>query len=246
MNMKDMVVDSAKFSSSNWIKLLLLGLVIFIADKVNEISNFNDGTPGAIFIGIVVVGLFLGAYQAGFLFRIIEETTKGSEKMPRFDKFWDTFLHGIKEIIITMVYFIVPFILILISIFSVADFAGTEGQETIILLLVTALFLASLTYLVYQAAVLNMANHHGTIRSGFDFKSIFRKVREIGFKRLGFIYIITVILAFTVEDTIRDAVSIIPYDLGSVIFSFIIAPFILIFIARTLGLVNRTLEIERG
>lgn len=242
--MRDTVVNSFKYSSSNWIKILLLGLVIFIADQTSELTI--DGTPNVLVLVILAAGLFLGAYQAGFLFRIIEETTQGSDEMPRFNKFWHTFLDGITEILITGVYFIVPLFLIIISIFEVADLTGPKTDTIYFILLVTSLFLASLTYLVYQAVVLNMADHHGTIRSGFDFKRILRKVRAIGFKMLGFIYILTVVFAFTVEDTIQGAVNILPYDLGNLIFSFIISPFILIFIARTLGLINRTLQIEKG
>jgi len=65
----------------------------------------------------------------------------------------------------------------------------------------------------------------------------------MGIKRLGFIYLLTVVFAVTVESTIHDAVTSNPFDLLSIISALLIAPFILIFIARTLGLINRTLEI---
>ncbi|MDD1774414.1 MAG: hypothetical protein LUQ24_02655, partial [Methanobacterium sp.] len=103
-------------------------------------------------------------------------------------------------------------------------------------------FLGSLTYLLYQAVVLNMADYHGTLRSAFDFKRIFRKFRAIGFKKLIFIYFLTVIFAAIVEITLSDAKSILPNGLGNLASSLIIAPFILISIARILGLINQTLD----
>lgn len=240
MNMKDIIINSVKYSSSNWIKVLLLGLVIFIADLFNE-ANITVGTVDLSYI-VIAIGIILAIYQIGFLFRIIEETTHGSDKMPKFDKFQDTFLHGIKEGLITVIYFIIPFVLVIIGIFLIADLTGPKTDEVQLIILVSALFLASLTYLIYQAAVLNMANHHGTIKSGFDFKRIFKKARDIGIKKLGFIYLLTVVLAITIETTIYDAVASNPFDLVSIISALLIAPFILIFIARTLGLINRTLE----
>ncbi len=244
MNLKDMVIDSLKYSSSNWVKVILLGLVIFIADLSDALSALGGLADEVRFL-IIAVGLILGVYQIGFLFRIIEETTHWSNTMPKFDKFRDTFIHGIKEGLITIIYFIIPFILIIIGVFSIADLTGPKTDEVYLIILISALFLASLTYLVYQAAVLNMADHHGTVKSAFDFKEIFKKVRNIGFKKLVFIYILTVVLLATVETTVSDAVTANPLDLWSIISAFLIAPFIIIFIARILGLINRTLETEK-
>lgn len=244
MNMKDIIINSVKYSSSNWIKVVLLGLVIFIADLSNELSILG-GIADEVRYTIIVIGFILGIYQIGFLFRIIEETTHGSNDMPKFDKLWDTFLHGIKEVLITVIYFIIPFILIITGVFLVDDLIGSKPQEIDFIIIISGVFLASLTYLIYQATMLNMADHHGTIKSAFDFKKIFKKARDIGFKRLGFIYLITVVFAATVEITVSDAVTVIPYDLGSIISSLLIAPFILIFIARILGSINQTLYKKR-
>lgn len=222
----------------------MLGLVIFIADLSND-SSALGGMADEIRYLIIAIGLSLGIYQIGFLFRIIEETTQGSNVMPKFDKFGDTFIHGIKEGLITVIYFIIPFILIIFGVALFDDLAGPKPPEIDLIILIFGLFLASLTYLIYQAAVLNMADHHGTIKSAFDFKKIFKKTMDIGFKKLGFIYLLTVVFAATVEAAISDALTINPYDLVSIIAALLIAPFILIFIARTLGLINRTLEIKK-
>jgi hypothetical protein len=143
---------------------------------------------------------------------------------------------------ITVIYFIIPFILVLMGVSIIDNITGPKTQDIYLILIIFGLFLASLTYLLYQAAQLNMANHHGTVKSAFDLKKIFKKVRVIGIKKLGFIYLLTVVFAFTVEITLADAKIIIPFGLGGLISAFLIAPFILIFIARTLGLINKTLE----
>ena len=242
MDMKEIIKNSLKYTSSNWIKVLLLGLVIFLADISNEL-NFLGGIADEVRYIVISAGIILGIYQLGFIFRIIEETTHGSDKIPQFDRYVDTFIHGLKEAMITVIYFIIPFILILIGVAFIDDITGPKTQDLYVILIFSGLFLASLTYLLYQAAVLNMANHHGTIKSAFDIKNIFKKVKIIGLKKLGFIYLLTVVFAFTVETTLADAKTIIPYGLGDIISAFLIAPIILIFIARTMGLINKTLEI---
>lgn len=237
-------MDSIKYSSSNWFKVVLLGLVVFMADISNEVT-IHVGTLDLSYI-IIGAGLILGIYQIGFLFRVIEETTRDFDEMPKFDEFISTFLHGIKETLITVIYFIIPFILVIIGAAIVDDFIGLTFPEIDFAIIIFGLFLASLIYIIYQATVLNMADHHGTIKSAFDFKRIFRKTRDIGFRKLCFIYLLTVVLALTVDTTVHDAVVGNPFDLWSIISALVIAPFILIFIARTLGLINRSLEMEKN
>lgn len=236
--MNEILLSSVKYPASDWIKVLLLGLVIFLVDLSNDLGGV------AAELGYIVMGagFILGIYQVGFIFRIVEETTHGSDMMPTFGGYFNTFIHGLKEALVTVIYFIIPFILIIVGTLYVDDITGPKSMEFELLFVISGLFLASLMYLVYQAVVLNMANHHGTIRSAFDLKNIFKKVKVIGLRNLGFIYIFTVIFAFFVEISLSDVKLIIPYGLGELISAFIIAPFILIFIARTLGLINRTLE----
>lgn len=237
MNLNGMIINSLRYSSSNWVKLITLGLVIFLADMSNESTL---GVVGELKYVVIIFATLLGIYQLGFLFRIIEETTHGSDVLPRFDKIWNTFLHGIKETLVTLIYFIIPFIMILMGVAIIDDLTGSKPQEISMVLIILGILMMSITYLVYQATELNMADHHGTIKSAFDLKRIVRKVRAIGLKNLFFIYLLTVVFAALVEITISDTKTI-PY-VGDYISSFIVAPFLLIFIARTLGLINRTVE----
>lgn len=237
MNLNGMIINSLRYSSSNWVKLITLGLVIFLADMSNESTL---GVVGELKYVVIIFATLLGIYQLGFLFRIIEETTHGSDVLPRFDNIWNTFLHGIKETLVTLIYFIIPFIMILMGVAIIDDLTGSKPQEISMVLIILGILMMSITYLVYQATELNMADHHGTIKSAFDLKRIVRKVRAIGLKNLFFIYLLTVVFAALVEITISDTKTI-PY-VGDYISSFIVAPFLLIFIARTLGLINRTVE----
>ncbi len=110
MKMNDIVINSVKYASSNWLKLVLIGLVVFIADLSDVTIRVGSFDLSYILLG---AGFILGIYQIGFIFRIIEETTHGFDEMPKFDNFLNTFLHGIKETLVTMIYFIIPIMLVI-------------------------------------------------------------------------------------------------------------------------------------
>jgi hypothetical protein len=240
MGLKDIIKDSFRYTTSSWGKLIFLGLVILIADRVNELTYFQNFAH-EISILLIIVSILLAIFEVGYIFRIIEETTHGSHSLPHFNRIRATFLHGMKEILVTILYFIVPFILVLMGAVQINELIGHFSQEIDLLIISIGLFLASLMYLPFQAAVLNMANHHGSVHSGFDLKKIFIKMRKMGLKNLVFIYILTVIFALVLRYTLSDTMGILPYGLGDVISGLIVAPFILIFTARALGLINKSL-----
>ncbi|MCE5214114.1 MAG: DUF4013 domain-containing protein [Methanobacterium sp.] len=240
MSLRDITLDSFRYTTSNWGKLIILGLVIFLTDKINELSYFQD-LADEISIALIIISILLAIFEIGYIFRIVEETTHGSKALPAFNRIWETFFHGMKEILVTILYFIFPFLMVLLGAMQINNVIGHFSMEVDLFIILIGLFLASLLYLPFQAAVLNMAMHHGTIKSGFDIKNIIYKMRKMGFKNLGFIYILTVLFALVVRYSLSDTIKILPYGLGDLISSLIIAPFILVFTARTLGLINQLL-----
>jgi hypothetical protein len=241
MGLKEIILDSFRYTTSNWGKLIILGFVIFLTDLADELSYFQN-LADEISILLIIISILLAIFEIGYIFRIIEETTQGSQTLPAFNRIWKTFFHGLKEILVAVLYFIFPFLLVLLGTMEINDFIGHFSVEVDLFIILTGLFIASLLYLPFQAAVLNMANHNGTIRSGFDLKKILNKMRKMGFKNLGFIYILTVLFALVVRYTLSDTMKILPYSLGDLISSLIIAPFILVFTARALGLINKRLD----
>lgn len=77
MNLLDIIIDSIKYPSSNWKEVILLGTVLLIADGFNEFQwtgQFADEIRITL-----IIGSFLAILQAGYLFRVVEETIKGSK-----------------------------------------------------------------------------------------------------------------------------------------------------------------------
>jgi len=233
MNLGEIIRDSVKYASSDWIKVILLGMVILIADSVNEIHLAGFGAD-IIKIILIIIGTILGILEVGYIFKIIEETVRGSEKLPKFDKLKEMFIHGVKETIVTVIYALIPSILIIIGLVDIIGILEVFVDEELmsILFIISGLILGLIVEIIYSAAILNMAHHNGAIRSAFQFKKIFRKIKKIGLKKIVFVYILSLFIVFLVSILISDNLKANIPIIGEIISQLIIAPYLLIFTSR--------------
>ncbi|MDI6643949.1 MAG: DUF4013 domain-containing protein [Methanobacteriaceae archaeon] len=233
MDLKEIISDAWKYTVSDWTKVLLLGLTLFLLDFSNEGANY--GLKGQIFGTIFFIsGSILTVVESGYLFRIIEETIKGSKNPPNFNKFKELLIHGVKDLVMGFFYAAFPIIIILSGL--IVAFDNSDLGFWLIILGLISTFIFSF---LWMGAVLNMAHNHGSLRAAFQFKIIFRKIRLIGFKRLSLIYIGIFaglgIITITLKDELSSNIPI----FGMLIFQLIIAPILLIFSFRTLGLIDK-------
>jgi hypothetical protein len=236
VNLKEIIKDAFEYSYSDWKMLIILGLVLFIADLVDEMSVVGPFAD-EMSIALILAGLVLGMLEAGYLFRIVEESLNGSTKLPKFDKLKDMFVHGIKELVITVVYIAVPVGLFIAFYFwglNLGMFTESFFDAFVWILIIS---FVGFTYIMFPAVILNMAHNHGNIKSGFDFKKILQKISNLGFKRLIVVYLGILIFMGLVEVLLSDNIKVIPV-VGEVITDLIIAPYILVFTTRVLGLID--------
>jgi hypothetical protein len=83
-----------------------------------------------------------------------------------------------------------------------------------------------------------MAHNHGTVRSGLDFRAIIRKIRYLGFKDLVVVYTGMFMILGILKLVLTDNLSTLPL-VGDLISQLLIAPFILLFTTRMLGLMDK-------
>jgi hypothetical protein len=107
MNLKDIIIDALRYSVSDLKMVVLLGVVLLLADMADELSGANEIADELRLVLFAVV-IVLAIFEAGYVFRIIEETIHGSKRLPKFNKFGEMFFHGIKEIIVLITYFSIP------------------------------------------------------------------------------------------------------------------------------------------
>lgn len=230
MNLKEMLVNSFWYSVSDWKKLIIMGILLVLLDSEGGFSG--SWAINGLNILIVLVILILGVLEAGYIFRVLEESVEGSKKLPKFNRFHEMAVHGIKELLILIIYFAVPSILVIMLLWSTK--ASTNVTITGFLILI---ILLGITCILFPAVMLNMAHNHGTLRSGLDFRAIIRKIRYLGFKDLVVVYTGMFMVLGIVKLVLTDNLSTLPL-VGDLISQLLIAPFILLFTTRMLGLMD--------
>ncbi|MDP3066458.1 MAG: DUF4013 domain-containing protein [Methanobacteriaceae archaeon] len=199
--------------------------------------------------GFSLVAILFFLFETGYVFKILEETVHGSLKPPQFNRFSSLILHGVKESIVTILYFSIPLILFFIGLdlFSsylelglgaLNDFLGLDvGQLNSMVFLGAIFIMFSAVSIIFQGVLLNMAHNNGTIHSAFNFLQILSRLKKIGFKRLFFIYAITAVLLIVLKNILFDTLHQLPI-VGDIILTLIITPYLLILTTRMLGLID--------
>jgi hypothetical protein len=243
MEFKAMIKDAMRYSVSKWYNILILGLILFLTD---HIVDFNVpsmiGDIGDVLIVIIII--ILSFLEIGYGFRIVEETVQGSSKPPSFYHPLNLIGHGIRESVILVIYFILPLLLVIIG---VSEFETMFNFDFSPIIMEYALFIAIILFvcfnILFQGAVLNMAHHEGSLRSGFNMIMVFRKIRQVGLKNMLMISFITIVVIYILKQAIFDTLHELPYlgtTVGDVLSTVLIAPFLILFTTRLLGLIDVT------
>ena len=253
MRMREILLDSAKYPLSNLKSLFSLGFMILIGSFLlsryfdfNELFGYDLNLTGsALVIALTFLVLVVtSVLESGYTFRVIEKSLMGIEKPPELNNFISMFKHGINEIVIALIYFIVPvviFIIVLDAVVTQISFGLPSFSENIIILLVILLlFLLFISEILFTVAIPHMASKGGAFKEAFKLREILMEIKEIGFKRLllGYLIIVLGIVAFgwpILEEIIESA-----NILGFVIAELILAPYLLVFSTRFTALIYKS------
>lgn len=239
--MKGIIFNALRYTASNWYNVLILGLLLFLADHLVDLSSPSI-IGGISDILILITVIFLSFMELGYGFRIVEETVKGSFKPPSFSHPLNIFWHGVKESVILLFYYIVPLILIIIVVSEFETLLRLDLSPLIVEYFLLILIILLVTFnIMFQGAVLNMAHHEGRIISGLNLPMVFRKIRLVGFKNMLIVSVITTLVIYIVKQAIFDTLHELPYlgpSVGDFISTVLIAPFLMIFTTRLLGLID--------
>ncbi|HML05843.1 MAG TPA: DUF4013 domain-containing protein [Methanobacterium sp.] len=250
MKISEMLYDSAKYPFSGIKQLLLLGLMLlvisFLLGDYNDIYFYvyNDFGPAALLSMIMLFFLIvtiLVILEAGYTFKIIEKSVQQIEKPPKLNGIISMFKHGFNEIIIAIIYFIVPFIILLgllDEFFSQIDLGFPPiSDETAILLIISAIILGFIADIIFTVAIPHMASNGGKFKEAFNFPAIFRKIKKIGFKKLFIGYIIVILGIVLIGGPILKEILESANIFGFLVAEELLAPYIIMFSARFTALI---------
>jgi hypothetical protein len=216
MDIGDIISDSIKYPSSNWGKVLILGIIMIAS--------------------ILIVPIFL---VWGYMFRIIKATLAGLDELPEFDEIGEMFVDGLKVFVVGIVYAIPVVIIGAI----IGAFTGSSNAAAISLNpgMVWALVFGYIIYilvaviigLVEVIAIANMAYYDSELGAAFRFSEILDHIAKIGWGKYIVTYIVIAIIA-----AIGFFIGVLTLFIliGFILLPLVIAPYIYMFGSRAIGL----------
>ena len=253
MKMHEILVDSAKYPLSSLKSLFSLGFLILIGSFLlsryfdfEQLFGYKLGITGTIII-ILLSFLMLAIttiLESGYTFKIIEQSLIGTKSPPKLINYSHMFKHGVNEIVIAIIYFLIPiiiFIVILDAAFTQINFGLPSLSENIIIMLIILFaFLLFIFDVLFTVAIPHMAFKGGSFIEAFRFIEIFRKIKQIGLKKLLIGYLIVVLGLVAVGLPILQEIIESANIVGFVIAELIIAPYIIMFYARFTALIYQS------
>ena len=204
MDVGEIILDAIRYPSSDWKKIIILGVILII--------------PIVDFIGL------------GYVLRIVKSTISGVHDLPEFDDLGDLFVDGLKVLVVSIVYLIIPLIVLGLGVFgSLATFSGLVNITVVI-----GLILAILFGLFDIIALANMA-FYDELGAAFKFREIFVRISEIGWGKY-ILWFIIMIIIWTIFGIIAGILNVIPY-VGLIIAVIIFYSYFYMFGGRSTGLI---------
>lgn len=220
MDIGEIVNDAIRYPSSDWKKVIILG-VLMIAS-------------------VVIIPIFL---VMGYGFRALKASIAGFDELPEFDEWGEMFVDGLKVFVVQIAYMIVPLIIIFAGTFgslamispdtgmitNPTAFTGLLGGTVII-----GVILAIILGLIETIAIAHMAYNDSELGAAFRFGEILDVISQIGWIDYIIWYIVVGLIAAVIA-FIAGLLNSIPI-IGTLIALLIIYPYIQLFWNRALAL----------
>jgi len=170
MNIKGNISDSLQYPFKDWVKIIILGIILII--------------PIVNFIGL------------GYYLRIIKSTLVGLNEPTGFERAGELFIDGIKILIVSIIYAIVPLIFYTLSLAftgftTVSSSTATSVSYFSYLPVLTGISLVFLVIAVIfgiifsmfaYGGIVNMAYYDGKIGAALRYREILDRVAVIGWR----------------------------------------------------------------
>lgn len=236
-------------------------LIMFILMFLGAISN-----NGAVLVITLLIAILLlivaGILVQGYFFKVIKSTVAGLDELPDFDNWGEMGINGLKVLVVTIVYNLIFGIIAAIPIFIIflimglggimggamgsfsnstaLDMAALTSSALLFWGLYLGLFIIYLIMLVVTLlyaiflplGIANMA-YNGNIGDAFALSALREKVSEIRWAK-AIIWVLAINFVYVVAFMISYILGLLL--VGIVVVPLLILPFLVIFHARSIGL----------
>lgn len=218
MDIGDIVGDAVRYPSQDWKKVVTFGVFFLLS--------------------YVIIGIL---FWPGYALRALKATLAGSDELPEFGDWGEMVVDSLKLIIVSIVYSIIPAIVIFIGILGSA--ASIQNLGTLMSpmaafgliggVVLIGIILEIIFSLALIAAIANMALYDSDIGAAFRFSEILDLIKSIGYVD----YIIWFIVMFIVGIVVGIIAGILNAILiGILLTPLIVMPYAYLLYSRSLGL----------
>ncbi|MCE7699355.1 MAG: DUF4013 domain-containing protein [Methanobacterium paludis] len=111
MDIGEIVSDSIRYPSSDWTKVIILGILFIIS--------------------FLIIPIFLAL---GYIFKVLKASLAGLEELPEFNEWIDMLVDGIKVFVVYIAYFLPAILIMIFSVisiwYSIMSFAAMQTVGT--------------------------------------------------------------------------------------------------------------------
>ncbi|MGB9978976.1 DUF4013 domain-containing protein [Methanobacterium sp.] len=218
MDIGDIVGDAVRYPSQDWKKVVTFG-VFFL-------------------LNYVIIGIL---FWPGYALRALKATLAGSDELPEFGDWGEMVIDSLKLIIVSIVYSIIPAIVIFIGILGSAASIQNLGSlmspvaafGLISGVVLIGIILEIIFGLLLTIAIANMALYDSDLGAAFRFSEILDLIKAIGWVDY-IIWFIVMIIVGIVIGIIGGILNVL--IIGLLLTPLIVMPYAYLLYARALGL----------
>lgn len=233
MNVVEIISDSIRYPFSDITKFLIVAVIALLAglSSLSEPLGINNFFLVMIF---AIISIIFSLILSGYGLDIIRNGIVGSDEIPAVD-FMKNLIEGIKVLIISLVYFLIPIIISLI-VFMFFGVIGTGlnhiGAATIVAVVIAVI--AFIAFAIFEIIAIARFAKTGEFGDAFALGEVIEDVRRIGIGNIILFLIIFFVIAIIVL-IVSVFIALIPF-IGIAIAQLLVGGFIELFYNRGIGL----------
>lgn len=234
MKFSKIITNSFKYPFSG--KELIFPILLFVLAMILQLGiMFNNDIVMVIGLVSLIIFIFI---LPGYMLSVVKNGTKGLSKIPKID-LKKNFIDTLKLIVLSIVYTIIPIVLLLILIpvgailsISINDLNSFLVQWGVILAIIA---IVSFIFLILQFVATARLARDDSLSKAVDFTQSYRDMRNIGVLKVLGVFLIIPILTSIIEIICVHLSMFVPYA-GFVIYLCIIVPILCLIRSFSLGL----------
>lgn len=233
MSIGDILSDAISYPFSDITNFLIVGVLAVLACISTVLAPFgiDGGITGAI---VAIIGFIFSLILSGYSVDVIKKGIESSNDFPNID-LQENLVNGIKAMIISIVYMIIPTIIAIVLLFIFGGIgAGIDhifaslGLASIIVIILFILFG------IFEIVALARFADTKELGEALNIGAVIEDAKRIGFLKVILLVVIIMIIVL-VASVIIGLFALIPV-IGTIIATLLLGAFIVLFYSKAIGL----------